>query len=76
MGMNIQTKILLLIVIFLTGCTSGQDNCSMEDKTPVLKNQNLVTKNQYTIQRASNGVYVYTDLSINNNLLQVDIKNN
>ena len=44
-------KLLLLLVIFLAGCTNS--------RTDDLENSTL--DNSYTIQRADNGVYLYVD---------------
>ena len=55
------TKILLLIVIFLAGCVGHTDGLvKRESRVDALLNQSRY-KQDYTIKKASNGVYIYTD---------------
>ncbi len=55
-------KILLLIIIFTAGCNGHTDNLVKRES----KVNSILTKdinnNGYTIKRASNGVYIYTDM--------------
>lgn len=61
MSMGKLTKILLLIVFFLAGCVGHTDGLvKRESKVDALLNQEQ-NKQEYTIKRASNGVYIYTD---------------
>lgn len=56
------TKLLLLIVIFLAGCSDGHTNnlIKKESRVKAFLMQEI-NQNNYSIKRASNGVYIYTD---------------
>lgn len=56
------TKILFLLIIFLAGC-SGDGKVLGERESKVEKFLTIQDQHQkrYTIDRASNGVYIYTD---------------
>ena len=56
------TKILFLLIIFLTGC-NGDGKVLGERESKIEKFLILQDKsqNRHTIDRASNGVFIYTD---------------
>ena len=56
--------ILLLIIVFLAGCNGdGAVLGKRESKIEKYLTINEKTQNKHTIQRDSNGVYIYTDRS-------------
>ena len=74
--------ILFLMIIFLTGCGSGQNEGMIQRKSKVPKllmtQQNQST---YTFNRTRKGVYVYTDKPASTNVNNIfifddDIVNN
>jgi len=67
--------ILFLMIIFLTGCGSGQTQSMVKRDSKVEK---LVTtqrqlQNHYTLNRTSKGVYIYTDRPSSTNVNNIFI---
>ncbi|MCQ2958045.1 MAG: hypothetical protein MJ180_03975 [Candidatus Gastranaerophilales bacterium] len=67
--------ILLLMIIFLTGCGSGQPQgmVKRESKVHKLMMTQKQLQNHYTLNRTAKGVYVYTDRPKSTNVRDIFI---